>query len=270
MQIAEEISNVIEGLKEGLHRYKDSRPTLSWRAISKQSGVNRYFIKKIIESDNDSASKNVDYTQAMMLAQFLEQKESTKKLYQDTPSKAIRTLQQGFQKFVKAETPANPKVMETEDAVDFDSFCILVLAHSSAGVQQKEILQILGENGRLAIESLRQDEKISVSEEGTIRLADPDSYLTVSPAVRKMHIQNFISRFLSTHDLGRVSGSQEKRNHRFSHIHINRINSKAYAELEELHFDFYSKVADLMEKQENAGNIPVFSVGSMDSMLKNS
>lgn len=257
-----EVIDVVENLRHGLFQYKAKRPAISWRAISQQSGVNRYFIKKLVEEDGTQAKKNLDFTQALMLAKFLSAKPSLKATIDGAEFPLKQSLKDAFNVIYSSEAFSNREMVKIdgEEVLNFDSFCILVLAHDRHGIPREHIPRILGERSLRALDFLLERGRVTLIEGDRIRLSK-DTWLVVDKEVRHLHMINFIRRFFCTSNHGKTRN--------YSYIHVSRLKPASVARLQAMHEEFHRNVLEFMENEKNAGEVPFFSVACMDSMMDN-
>lgn len=256
----EELTSVIECLRRGLVRYKQSRPALSWRAIAKQSGVNRYFINKILDASSDD-KQSLDFFQVLILTKFLSKKKSIKETI-DSQEAPLRDALRSVLDVAYSTSLGRKEVgfMAYEDAIHFDSFIVLVLAHEERGIPRDDLVRILGEKALDVIESLLGRGKVVLTDDYRVKLAR-NVYLDVSNAFRKLHMQNLIANFVSASDI--------KEGASYGHILVARMSREGLKEVHEAHREFHRRVQALMEDQRLLGGIPVFSLGCADTMLSN-
>lgn len=255
----EELSVVIECLKKGLLRYKESRPALSWRAISKQSGVNRYFINKIIEDEPNLGKLSIDIRQVLLLSKFLSKKKSMKASTdaQETPLKeAIKNTMKVI--YSSSHGREEFEMMDQADAINFESFCILVLAHDHRGVPKNDIIEMLGAPSIDTIDYLVERKKIKINSDNKVTLTRK-VFMDVTTDIRNWQIQNFISRFVK-----RTNHGKERQ---YSHLYVSRLNSKGLEKVIQANENFHEIIAKIMNNEELSGEIPVFSSSCSSIML---
>jgi len=256
-----EVQSLIDSLKNELYSYKESRPRLSWRSISKLSKVNRYFINKILTDDGLSdPSKVFDLTQAVRLMKFLHEKSNLR----DTIDASGDVLKEAFRSVLQVQYESKygtQEALELEDVDvgDFNIFLILVLASLSRGITQTEIIQILGNKAIFPLRLLLSEQKLLRGAEGKITLA-PGYCLYYRSEFFQQHAPQIISRFYSP-QLGKQG---LKKN--YATLYVEKLNEKAIGKLYELHKTFNKSVSVFMEDPENFGDIPVFSAACFDSL----
>ena len=84
------INELQQSLRNSLVEYRERRPHLSLRAIAKHSGVNRYFLNKILDEKDDFETP-LDLNQVMLLAKFVSKQDKLNKL-KDVSSALHKTI----------------------------------------------------------------------------------------------------------------------------------------------------------------------------------
>ena len=141
-------------LRQALLEFRRERPHLSLRAIAKHSGVNRYFLNKLI--DDTDASTSLDLNQVLILSKFITERDSVKEAIQASS----RDVQQALKKIFNVDYLSQKKIspqLNDLNLYDSDTYFVLVLASYAHGTKQEYISQILGQRGEQVLEKLLKD-----------------------------------------------------------------------------------------------------------------
>ena len=108
-----------KSLRSALKNYQAKRPHLSIRAIAKNSGVNRYFLSKLL--DDQDLSTAIDLGQTLMLCQYLSG---------DLPLKAaIKNI--GKELYLAVQKSVDSEFLEEKKITTKNLFCGISCSSSS-------------------------------------------------------------------------------------------------------------------------------------------
>lgn len=241
-------------LRQALLEFRRERPQLSLRAIAKHSGVNRYFLNKLIDETDESSS--LDLNQVLVLSKFITERDSVKEAIQASS----HDVQQALKKIFNVDY-LNQKNISSQlkdlNLYDSDIYFILVLASYSHGTKKELISKILGQKGELVLDRLLK-ENILVRTHDRIRLAEGNEF-TLSTDVLKQRIPDYLKFYNYERNF------QQKN---FIHVYSEGLNRKAIRKIYELHASMNKEIQKILLKEENHGDIPFFSFACMDQMCE--
>ena len=200
--LEQQIQDLIDSLKAGLLEYKDKRPHLSWRAVSKNCNVNRYFIKKIVEDDGTpSEAKTIEMGQALVLLEFLSERTSLKAVWDTCPGymkplwkEAVRASRESI-KDLQDEFHDCQNIWERIPGDNVEALLVVMFACFSKALSRKQVTAILGNGAASSIDHLI---RVGVLQEvsGRLRVIEVDDkpFLLPRDFVRRM-IPEVIERF---------------------------------------------------------------------------
>lgn len=251
-----DMSALKEALKSTLLEYRKKRPELSLRAIARRSGVNRYFLTKILEDKQSGDQVLLDLNQVLLLSKFLTKKDSIPEIISSSPGAVKEALSPLMD--VNAEDRVLKVSSEDLDLYDQALFLVFHMLAFGNGVLKDQISRVLGESGLLALATL--DDLGMVQEKDGRLCLNKDSSFTYSAELSKHHIPNFL-RFYKP----KYSGSNEKRNLIFSATQ--GLNSQGLGKVHAVLSDAYKQVESIMDNDKNWGDIPVFALSCFDSFI---
>lgn len=235
-------------LRQSLLRYKNKHPHLSIRAIAKKSGVNRYFINKLL--DEKDQTQSLDLNQVLILSKYITQRHSIKEVI-NASEKSIKNILQDI--FIEGQLE-NKKI----DADDRYVYFILVLAAYGLGTKRDYVSKIFGEMGEKALDELLIQE-VLVEASGRIRLRVATD-LTFDIKLVLKRIPDYLNFYRLER---RVKGEN------YLHLLSEGLNKKALQKIQKIHVSAYKQIAKVMTNKDSLGDIPVFSFACMDRLLDN-
>ena len=97
-------------LRKALLEYQYKRPKLSLRAIAKNSGVNRYFLSKLL--DDSESSSALDLNQALMLVKYMTKRESLDEAIDESTGQVRDILSEIFHIDLNSSEKKKPLVFQ--------------------------------------------------------------------------------------------------------------------------------------------------------------
>ena len=250
-----EITALRDSLRKVFLEYRKQRPHLSLRSIAKNSGVNRYFLMKLSEEDDQRAS--LDLTQVLLFIKFITQKESI--------HQGIESLDDDIQKYIKKifylDQFLDKKISSDFDNFDFsDSYIyfVLVLASFGHGAKEDLVLRVLGEKGEDSLAKLIKS-GVVVRRNERIYLAKGNDF-TISPEVMWQRIPDYL-RYINRDEFGK------KRNH--FHLMTQGLNRNGLRKVQAVYESMFKEVCKVVKDKNNWGDIPFFSFACMDTLIQN-
>ncbi len=253
--LVSETATLKESLRKALREYRREKAHLSLRAIAKNSGVNRYFLMKLL--DENDTSVGLDLSQVLLLAKFITKRESVREVIDASSREVQEVLKRVFAVDYELEK-SNILLHKEVDLYDPDYYFVLVLATYDNGSKRENVGKILGERGERALNELI-DRKIIIEEKGRIRLAKGKDF-SVSFDIFKHHIPTYL-RFYTPQRI-----NQSRNN---LHVVSQGVNLQALKKINQLHSNFYKNLREIIEDKNSLGDIPMFSFGCMDTFLEN-
>ncbi len=245
-----------ESLRKALSEYRREKAHLSLRAIAKNSGVNRYFLMKLLDESDSSTA--LDLSQVLLLAKFITQRESVREAIDSTSREVQEVLKRVFA--VDYERPNySVNLFQEVDLYNPDNYFVLVLSTYSRGTKREYVQKILGERGEKALSELLERGLIVSGADHRIRLAKGTDF-ACSLDIYKHHIPTYL-RFFSPQRF-----NQSRNN---LHVVSEGVNLQGLRKINQLHREFYKNLTEIVLDKENAGDIPMFSFGCMDTFLEN-
>lgn len=250
-----ETASLKESLRKALNDYRREKSHLSLRAIAKNSGVNRYFLMKLLDENDTSTA--LDLSQVLLLAKFITQRESVREVIDSSSREVQEVLKRVFSVDYDRQKSSVDLFSEV-DLYNADYYLVLVLSTYTQGTKRSYVQKILGERGEKALSELLA--KGVVSEvNGRIKLAKGKDF-SCSYDIAKHHIATYL-RFYSPH---RVSQSRNN-----IHVVSQGVNLQALKKIHQLHSAFYKNLMEIVADEDSLGDIPMFSFGCMDTFLEN-
>ena len=242
---------VKKSLSKLLQEYRDLRPNLSLRSLSKNIGVNRYFLAKLLD-DSDKVKFGID--EILVFCKFIKNNVPNN-------SSVNRELTVIHSLFSEHLGSSEIKFINNDKNNDIDlydrfNFFILLLACCDWGFTKEKIVSILGENCLHNIDELIEGEHIEVTESGKFRIKD-GSPLYFSNAVAVHHVADLL-RFY------RLSHREQDRN--YFNMKIQSLSKEALEKVVELHRDCDRKVLEIIVDEKNLGPNPMFSLNCVDTL----
>ena len=239
-------------LRDALVRYRNERPNLSLRAITKNSGCNRYFLNKLIEENDNNIS--LDLNQVLILSQFMTGRASVKEAIESSGQEVQDTISKIFNIDYLNIKRISSK-MSRVNLYDSYIYFVLVLASYARGTRREYITKILGYKGEQTLRKLLR-EQIVIEVNKRIRLKEGNEF-TLSPEVMKLRIPDYL-KYYSYDRLLR----QEQKN--FLYVYSEGLNEKAVKRVHNLHARLNNEIQKIIMDENNHGEIPFFTFGCMD------
>ena len=259
--MSQEVSDVIVALRKKLEDYRQKRPQLSIRAIAKRSNVNRYFLSKIL-SDEESKASSLDFSQVLLLAKFLTASDTLKETIDNSSEEIRNLLLKVFDADYQCDFAANQNINANPELDrildDFDNFIIYLLSTIPGGTKKSIIDRCILDRSRFKIQDLI-DQDIVYEDNGKI-IARIGSFPRIGPVHLYNHIPEIIKRYYIIDP-----GAKE---HKFMGIYYQNINEETLRELNTLHKEYVHKVNELIDNDNNKGDIPVFATVCFDAFTK--
>lgn len=241
-------------LRKALLEYREKRPNLSLRAISRNSGVNRYFLNKLLETPKDSDNTTLDLNQVLLFAKFLTKKNSVQDIIENSSEEVKQALNATF--FMKHDRVVLPECTDEINLYDENTFIILHLAGCDHGTNKKSVQKILGDSGVKTLNELLESGQIT-EQEGRIELGNKEDF-TYSSKIMCQQIANIVKYFDPDH-LGN--------NRNFISLVVQNVNKEALSEIQKIHEDAYQKIDQIIKNQKNWGDIPCFTFSCLDTFI---
>ncbi len=238
-------------LRDALVEYRSQRPHLSIRAIAKNTGVDRYFLGKILEES--SGSSKLDLNKVLILLKGLSKETSLKSAIDSQKEPLKKELMSTFSVLYNSDKVLS-KEIESLNLFDYDEYLVLVLATFDTGTTRESVGKILGEKGLTVLDRYLEDE-ILIEKFKKIKLASGVDFFTTLKLL-KFQIGNY-ARFYNPAHAGK--------NRNYIHVSAQGVTLKALREAVKLHRDLHEKMTSLINNPQNFGDIPFFSVGLMDT-----
>lgn len=243
-----------KSLRQALETYKIKRPNLSIRAIAKKSGVNRYFLNKLLDISDTNPS--LDLNQVLILIKYI----SGEKSISDAIDSSSKDVKKALSRVFSIDYQQKNKVIHSHiyDKVDLNNktvYFVLVLATYRFGTKRLYIQKILGERGEKVLDHLLKDE-ILVEENDRIKLKHGTDFTYDFEIMVKR-----IPDYLDYYDHNR-NGSGEN----YIHIVSEGISKEALREIRKIHYSAYKQISKIISNEENLGDIPFFSFACMDKL----
>lgn len=253
----EESSEYISELRIELKSYLEKKSNLSIRSFAKISGVNRYFLGKIL-SEKDYDAKSFDFHQVYLLTQFLYKKKSLRQTY-DAGSPAVKDALLNFYcgDLESKSSEKMPYKIPESILYDFDYFAILCFAaidNMTIEIFEKSFpstkihkVDDLIEKGFIEVE----DDRIWIPLDGEI-FSPPRNIID-------HHIPEILKHFFSPEN----SGKQRC----ISSLYFQGLNRESWKKVHSLHSDFMRQISDIMNDKSNRGEFPIYSINVLDTFL---
>lgn len=256
--MAADIQIVRETLRDILEEYRCARPHLSLRSIARNSGVNRYFLSKLLEPSN---SFGIDLDQMLAFCSYISQGDAPDPI-KDKVAQVQDYLMDNF--YVAPRRPSqllsSTKVMVVNhsdiDMFDRTHFFVLLMACCDNGFSKTRIVEILGESARSTIDRFLELGKIIEKEDSTLSLPD-DQDLFFTPTAIRFHLPDII-RYYNLQHRG------ENRNH--LSLHINGLSKEAIETIVALQLEFGRKIESIVMDERNQGPNPFFVTSCSDTL----
>ena len=136
-------------------------------------------------------------------------------------------------------------------------FLCWAMAFSKKGVRQEEIKTILGQSGLKALKTLEQNKIVEKSENSRYQVIEKSKDTILSFQVIKAHLIFLAEQY----DPDNLSSN-------YIHYWVEFLNEKGKKELLKLHRELHRAVRRVMDNEKNKGDLPVFSIGCSDSLLR--
>ncbi|NRA46595.1 MAG: hypothetical protein HRU09_16715 [Oligoflexales bacterium] len=242
-------------LRKALLEYRQKRPNLSLRAIARNSGVNRYFLNKLLEEQKENDNTALDLNQVLLFSKFLTKKSSVQEIIEHSSDEVKEALKTTL--LVKPDSVVLPECSDDLNLYDENTFIILHLAGCDHGTDKVSIQKILGDSGLRTLKELIDSEQVIEKQDGRIELRNKDDF-TYSSKIIRQQIGNLVKYFDPNH-LG------NKRN--CISLAVQSVNKEALAEIHKIHEEAYKKIDKLIKNKKSRGNIPCFSFSCLDTFI---
>ncbi len=247
---AAETEELRESLKKALEAYRRERPNLSLRAISKNSGVNRYFLMKLLDERGDASS--LDLKQVLLLAKFVTERAQSREYEDSTTSEVRKAIQKAFNLDLNAAAERLQKFV-LDELSDSYQFLVLTLARHQHGISRAQIQNLLGMRGlKVCLSYL----KSGILKEINGRVLFSEKYVFEEKEARIVQRFPDFLRFYS------VARPQEGRH---THLVSENINLETLKKIRKLYEGVHKKVLALVHEPESQGDISFFSLAAMTS-----
>lgn len=237
-------------LSKLLSEYRNMRPNLSLRSLSRNIGVNRYFLAKILDG-NEKVKFCID--EILIFCKFM------KNNLPDNPlvNKELSAIQNFFSEHLGS---SEIKLIDHDKTNDIDlydryNFFILILACCDWGFTKDKIVSILGENCLGNMKDLLETGHIELTDSGKIRIKD-GAPLIFSNAVGVHHLGDLLKFY-------RLSHREQNRN--FLNMKIQSVSKEALEKVVELQRNCDRRIYELMVDEKNLGPNPIFSLNCVDT-----
>ena len=122
-----ETKDLKDSLRKALEAFKEKRPDLSIRAIAKKSGVNRYFLTKLL--DTNDRSNTLDLNQVLILSKYITGRDSVTEAIESSPKDIREALHKVFPTINEnKQMLVNSSLYEKVDLSDKTVYFVLVLS----------------------------------------------------------------------------------------------------------------------------------------------
>lgn len=243
-----------DSLRRALLKYRAQRPQLSLRSIARNSGVNRYFLNKVMD-ENDTTSP-LDLNQVLVLFKFMTERESVKEVI----DASVDDVQAAIQNIFDIEFLSKKDIADSYEGLDFydmDTYFVMVLASFGHGTKDEYVMRILGERGEQALARLLREGYVYKTNQGRIKLKKGNDF-TYSMDVMRHHIPNYL-RFYNRDRVGRGINR--------IHVYAEGLNQQGIEKAHDLHARLNRELQLLLSDESNYGDIPFFSFAVMDRMI---
>jgi|GEM_PF-4489602 len=246
------LSLVKKSLANLLQEYRSLRPKLSLRSLSRNMGVNRYFLTKILD-DNDKAKFSLD--EMLIFCKFI------KDNLPDSPqiSRELAVVQDFFSEHLGSSRiklihqSEDPKI----DLYDRFNFLVLVIACCDKGITRKRIIDILGEGASSSLKQLLKNKLLEELPNGAIRVLD-GAPVFFSPALLAFHGPDLLRWY-------RLRSQEHIRN--YLDIKVQSLTKEAIEKVIELQKDCDKKILDIIVNEENFGMNPMFALSCVETFV---
>lgn len=238
-----------ESIRECLDRFKQRYPRLSEGQIARKIGLPQSTLNRIV---NDPAKPRLDTVIKIVLNTGNGDKLSD--VLNDYDNRLGDKIKNAIAAADRADN-INVTPAEVEEILnDPDLFVAHLLCQSQNGITKGVLVGVLGTNGLEAVDKLighglverRNDRYFSTKVGHVVRSFD--------------HIKRHLSTYAKFYKPSHVG-----RDRNYVHSHTDFLTKEAIAKLQEAHREFSSKVIDILDDKRNQGDLPVFSVGFMDT-----
>jgi hypothetical protein len=253
--LVSETATLKESLRKALREYRREKAHLSLRAIAKNSGVNRYFLMKLLDENDTTVA--LDLSQVLLLAKFITQRESVREVIDASSREVQEVLKRVFAvDYERQKTAVN--LFKEVDLYNADYYFVLVLSTYERGTKREYVQKILGERGEKALGDLLE-KGIVVERNSRIYLVNGEDF-SCSLDIYKQHIPTYLRYF---------SPSRVGQNRNNLHVVSESLNLQALKRIHQLHSAFYKNLMEIIVDKNSLGDIPMFSFGCMDTFLEN-
>lgn len=256
--MSQEVSDVIVALRKKLEDYRQKRPHLSIRAIAKRSNVNRYFLSKIL-NDEESKATSLDFSQVLLLAKFLTASDTLKETIDNSSEEIRNLLLKVFDADYQCDFAANQRIESNHELdeflEDFDTFIVFILSSIPGGTKRSIVEKTLFPKMRYKIENLI-DSGIIEEKDGLL-MGRMGAFPRLPFRLIHNHLPEIIKRFYDIH-----FGKKETK---FIGLYYQNVNEETIKKLFDLHKDYVQSVNELIDNEQNKGDIPVFASVCFDS-----
>ena len=241
-------------LRKALLEYRQKRPNLSLRAIARNSGVNRYFLNKLLDEPKDSDNSALDLNQVLLFSKFLTKKSSVQEIIEHSPDEVKQALNATF--FMNSDRIVFPECTDETQLYDEKTFIILHLAACSYGTRKDYIQKIFGDSGLKTLNELLESGQV-VEKDNKIIL-DNDEEFNYSEKIMRQQIANLAKYF---------EPDQVDSQSNFISLAVQSINKEALLEIQKIHEEAYKKIDKVLKNKKNCGEIPFFTFSCIDTFI---
>ncbi len=236
------MQELVEILRDGLHRHRQKLPSLTLRSLERTSQVPRKFFAQL-ERGDAACEKNFP-----LLFDSLNYLRKHEEFDEEGEKKISSLLKKMFPNYV---FEAGQNGSYPTSIYDRLAFLIQIRASHHCGVTREEIFATLGESAAPVLEEMLAKEQL-IESEGAVYLAGKKDYLLPLEGVK------FHQKTLA--DLVR------KQRSRFNHSHIvsEKLTPEASEQLSQLYYELYQKAHAIVSDPKNHGDLPFFGFGSCD------
>ena len=246
------LSLVKQSLSNLLQAYRSFRPKLSLRSLSRNIGVNRYFLTKILDQ-NDKVKFSLD--EMLIFCKFI------KENLPDSPeiSRELTIVQDFFSEHLGSSRiklihqNENSKI----DFYDRFNFLVLVIACCDKGITRKRILELLGEGACRSLKLLLKTKHLEELPNGVVRVLD-GAPVGFSPALLAYHGPDLLRLY-------RLRPREQMRN--YLDIKVQSLTKEAIEKVIELQKECDKRILDIIVNEENFGMNPMFSLLCVETFV---
>lgn len=246
------LSLVKKSLANLLQEYRNLRPNLSLRSLSRNIGVNRYFLTKILD-ENEKVKFSLD--EMLIFCKFM--KDNLPASAQT--SKELSVVQNFFAEHLGSSRIKIIHQNENQNIDFYDrfNFLVLMIACCDKGITRERIVSILGESATRSLNLLLKEKCLEELEDGTVRVLEGHP-IVFSTALLSYHGPDLLR-------LHRLRAQEQKRNH--LDVKVQSLTKEAIEKVIELQKECDRKILDIIVNEENFGMNPMFSLSCVETFV---